>query len=54
MYEERKVDLKRKWYQRRHKKIYVVKTKEGRVFEIYKSLGFGKREWVLFKELKNF
>lgn len=54
LYEERRVDLKRKWYQRRHKMIYIVKTKEGRVFEIYKSLGFGKREWRLYKELKTF
>ncbi|MDI6860480.1 MAG: hypothetical protein QMD25_00480 [Caldisericia bacterium] len=54
LYEERKIDLKRKWYQRRHKKIYIVKTTEGRIFEIYKSLGFRKREWILYKELKNF
>lgn len=54
LFEERRVDLNRRWYQRRHKKIYIVRTKEGRIFEIYKSLGFGKREWRLYKELKNF
>jgi len=54
LFEERRVDLKRRWYQRKHKKIYIVKTKEGRIFEIYKILGYGEREWRLYKELKIF
>ncbi|MGC8943983.1 MAG: hypothetical protein ACP5KX_07775 [Caldisericia bacterium] len=33
LFEERKVDLKTKWYQRKHKVIYIVKTKGGRIFE---------------------
>ena len=52
LYEERVVDLKIRWYQRKHKVIYIVLTRDGRKFEIYKIVGPGRKIWRLYKEVK--
>ncbi len=45
----------RKWYTRRHRRYYVVKDTEGRIFEMY--LDYSNRSnptWFLVKRLGNF
>ena len=32
--------------------IYIVLTKDGRKFEIYKIVGPGRKIWRLYKEVK--
>lgn len=50
--EWRRLDLgRRPWWSRRHRDHYVVRTDGGRVFEIYRHRGPGRRYWVLLKEL---
>ncbi len=46
----RRLDFKRKWYQRRHRDHYIVTTEDGETFEIYFNKGPGRRYWVLFKK----
>ena len=42
---------KRPWYSRRHRDHYVVRVESGRIFELYRHRGPGKRYWVLLREL---
>jgi hypothetical protein len=51
--EERRLDLRRTWWRRRHRDLYVVKTEEGRVFKLYHHRGPGRRHWVLYEELSD-
>jgi hypothetical protein len=39
-----------RWWQRRHRNCYRVKTERGEVVELY--LDRGKREWVLYRRGK--
>lgn len=48
---QRKLDLKKAWWRRRHRDYYRVRTQEGRVFELYFHRGPGRRFWVLLREL---
>ena len=47
---ERKLDLKKAWWRRRHRDHYKVRTDDGRVFELYFHRGPGRRYWVLLRE----
>lgn len=46
-----RLDFGRRWWQRKHRDYYKVRTTEGGLFEIYFNRGPGKRYWVLSKEL---
>lgn len=46
------LDFSRRWWQRRHRDYYQVKTAEGDLFEIYFNRGPGKRYWVLYKTIR--
>ncbi|MGQ9476957.1 MAG: DUF6504 family protein [Candidatus Bipolaricaulia bacterium] len=45
------LDFKRAWWQRRHRDYYLVKTEEGRTFELYFHRGPGRKYWVLYREV---
>jgi len=47
----RKLDFKKAWWRRRHRDYYRVRTVDGRVFELYRHRGPGRRYWVLLREL---
>ncbi len=47
----RKLDFKRAWWRRRHRDHFRVRTGDGRVFELYRHRGPGRRYWVLLREL---
>lgn len=47
----RLLDRRRAWWQRRHRDYYLVLTDTGQVFELYFHRGYGRRYWVLYKEL---
>lgn len=47
----RELDFRRPWWRRRHRDRYLVRTKEGRVFELYCHRGPGRPYWVLLREL---
>lgn len=47
----RRLDFKRAWWRRRHRDYFRVRTREGRVFELYHHRGPGRRYWVLLQEL---
>ena len=47
---------KRRWWQRRHRNYYRVKTTEGEVFEIYYDRGTSlkhpeRKKWILHRQL---
>jgi hypothetical protein len=46
------VDMRRQWWQRRHRDHYVVETESGELFEIYHHRGFGRRYWVLYRRVE--
>lgn len=45
------LDFKRAWWRRRHRDHYLVKTDDGRAFELYFHRGPGRRYWVLYREV---
>ncbi|MCR4403715.1 MAG: DUF6504 family protein [Candidatus Acetothermia bacterium] len=45
------LDFKRSWWRRRHRDYYLVRTDQGRTFELYFHRGPGRRYWVLYREL---
>ncbi len=47
----RELDLRRAWWRRRHRDRYLVRTTDGRTFELYFHRGPGRRYWVLYREL---
>lgn len=47
----RELDFKRAWWRRRHRDYYLVRTDDGRTFELYFHRGPGRRYWVLYREL---
>lgn len=46
------LEFSKRWWQRRHRDYYQVKTTEGDLFEIYFNRGPGKRYWVLYKTIR--
>jgi len=42
----------RKWWLRRHRVYYRVRTKGGGVYELYWDRGSKKKDWVLAKEIR--
>ncbi len=45
-----------KWWQRRHRNYYRVKTTQGEIFEIYYDRGTGpkhpeRKKWFLYRQL---
>lgn len=46
----RELDFKRAWWRRRHRDYYLVRTDDGRTFELYFHRGPGRRHWVLYRE----
>ncbi len=49
---QRRLDFRRRWWLRRHRDYYVVRTDTGQVFEIYLHRAPGRRYWVLYRELE--
>lgn len=47
----RELDFKPAWWRRRHRDYYLVRTDDGRAFELYFHRGPGRRYWVLYREL---
>lgn len=47
----RQIDRRRAWWRRRHRDYYLVRTDTGQIFELYFHRGYGRRYWVLYKEL---
>jgi hypothetical protein len=45
------LDFKRAWWRRRHRDHYLVRTEDGRTFELYFHRGPGRRYWVLYREI---
>ena len=45
------LDFGKRWWQRRHRDYYRIKTTDGELFEIYFNRGPGKRYWVLYKTI---
>ncbi len=43
---------KKTWRLRRHRNYFVVRTHEGRTFEIYLDRGASERTWVLYSEIQ--
>jgi hypothetical protein len=48
----RRLDFVRRWYQRRHRDEYVVRTDSGQTFLMYFNRGPGRRYWVLHEKLE--
>lgn len=48
---EQRIDRRSPWWLRRHRDHYVVRTGEGRTFELYHHRGPGRPYWVLYREL---
>ncbi len=46
------IDRNRRWWQRRHRDIYVVRTASGEVFKLYRHRGPGKRYWRLVERIE--
>lgn len=47
---------RKRWWQRRHRNYYVVKTSEGGLFEIYYDRGTNlnhpeRKKWILHRQL---
>jgi hypothetical protein len=40
-----------RWWQRRHRNYYRVRTEQGEIVEFY--LDRGKREWVLYRKTRS-
>ncbi|MBI4556259.1 MAG: hypothetical protein HY706_01630 [Candidatus Hydrogenedentes bacterium] len=47
----RVLDFKKRWWQRRHRDYYTVRTESGESFELYFNRGPGRKYWVLYKKL---
>jgi hypothetical protein len=47
----RKLDFRSRWWRRRHRDYYVVRTDTGETFRIYFHRGFGRKYWVLYAKL---
>lgn len=47
----RTLDFRSVWWRRRHRDWCKVRTKDGRVFELYFHRGPGRPHWVLLREL---
>jgi len=47
----RHLDLRRQWWQRRHRDHFVVEAESGELFELYFHRGYGRRYWVLSRRL---
>lgn len=39
------------WWQRRHRVHYIVKLKDGDIYEIYWDRGSKKKDWTLLKRI---
>ena len=48
------LDFDRRWWQRKHRDYYVVRTETGEVFQLYFHRGPGQRYWVLHKRLDTY
>jgi hypothetical protein len=47
----RSLDFRQAWWRRRHRDHYVVRTRDGGLFELYFHRGPGRRYWVLYRKL---
>ncbi len=45
------LDFEHRWWQRKHRDYYVVRTETGELFELYRHRGPGHRYWVLYRRL---
>jgi len=43
----------RNWRTRRHRNNYVVEVDTGERFEIYLDRGSGRRDWYVYRKIKN-
>jgi len=46
------VDRRREWWKRRHRDYYIVRTTTDERFEIYYHKGYGRRYWMLYRQLE--
>ena len=45
------LDLRQRWWQRRHRDYYLVRCDTGERFELYFNRGPGRKYWVLRKRV---
>ena len=46
----RALDFRKRWWRRRHRDYYLLKTETGETFQLYFHRGPGRRYWVLYKK----